>query len=61
MNKLIDVDAALAQVLTHAMPRAIKRQFLSPLGWTALVMGSIAAIVLAWGAAYICVRLMSGA
>jgi len=41
------------------MPRAIKRQFLSPLGWTALVMGSIAAIAIAWSAAYLCVRLMS--
>jgi hypothetical protein len=41
------------------MPRAIKRHFLSPLGWTALVTGSIAAIALAWSAAYVCVRLMS--
>jgi hypothetical protein len=61
MNAPIDVDAAPAQVLTHPMPRAIKRQFLSPLGWTALVMGSAAAVALAWIAAYVCVSLMSGA
>jgi hypothetical protein len=41
------------------MGRAIKRQYLSPLGWTALVMASIAAIALAWVAAYLCVQLMS--
>jgi len=29
------------------------------MGWTVLVMGSIAAIALAWSAAYICVRLMN--
>jgi len=42
------------------MGRAIKRQqFLSPLGWGALVMASIAAVALAWLAAYVCVQLMS--
>jgi hypothetical protein len=41
------------------MPRVINRHFLSPWGWTALVMGSIAATGLAWSAAYLCVRLMS--
>lgn len=47
-------------VLILAMGRAIKRQYLSPLGWAALAMASIAAIALAWTAAYICVQLMSG-
>ena len=56
----IQIDARRAPRANDAMGRAIKRQqFLSPLGWGALAMASVTAVALAWGAAYICVQLMS--
>lgn len=51
---------ARGRVLNIVMGRAIKRQFLSPVGWTAVIMASLAAVAIAWTAAYLCVQLMSG-
>jgi len=47
-------------VLNARMPRAIRRQILNIRGWALLVGLCIAAVVLAWTAAYVCVQLMSG-
>jgi len=58
MQNRIDADPGAR--VKWRMGRAIKRQqFLSPLGWGALVMASLAAVALAWVAAYVCVQLMS--
>jgi hypothetical protein len=42
------------------MGRAVKRHILSPRGWVLAVTVSLAAVLLAWTAAVLCVQLMSG-